>query len=176
MKQFPDAAARLAARTPNGERPVVMHHRWEALLFLHWLVSPAEIQQTLPPGLTVDTFEDQAYVAISPFFMRKVRPVGVPPLPWLSEFQELSVRTYVFDERGVPGIWFYSLDCDQPLAVAGAPRLDRPSLFQRGNERHRRWHHRLLLHPRRNGRTGALSISPDRDAARRRDANARILS
>src|SRR5947209_9596696 len=123
MKQFPDTAARLAARTPNGERPVVMHHRWEALLFLHWLVSPAEIQQTLPPGLTVDTFEDQAYLAISPFFMRKVRPVGVPPLPWLSEFQELNVRTYVFDERGVPGIWFYSLDCNQPLAVAGARML-----------------------------------------------------
>src|SRR4051812_14045967 len=120
MKQFPDAAARLAARTPDGERPVVMHHRWEALLFLHWLVSPAEIQRTLPPGLTVDTFEGQAYVAISPFFMRKVRPVGVPPLPWLSEFQELNVRTYVFDKRGVPGIWFYSLDCNQPLAVAAA--------------------------------------------------------
>jgi uncharacterized protein YqjF (DUF2071 family) len=123
VKQFPDTAARLAARKPNDERPVVMHQRWEALLFLHWFVSPAEIQQTLPPGLTVDTFDGHAYVAISPFFMRKVRPVGVPPLPWLSEFQELNVRTYVFDERGVPGIWFYSLDCNQPLAVAGARAL-----------------------------------------------------
>jgi uncharacterized protein YqjF (DUF2071 family) len=123
VKQLPDIAARLAARKPDGQRPIVMHHRWEALLFLHWKISPAEIQRTLPPGLTVDTFEGDAWVAISPFFMRKVRPVGVPPLPWLSEFQELNVRTYVYDERGVPGIWFYSLDCDQPLAVIGARTL-----------------------------------------------------
>jgi uncharacterized protein YqjF (DUF2071 family) len=120
MKAFPDPAARLAARNPDGERPVIMHHRWEALLFLHWLVSADEIQATLPDGLSVDTYEGEAFLTISPFFMRKVRPVGLPPLPWLSEFQELNVRTYVFDKRGVPGIWFYSLDCDQPLAVTGA--------------------------------------------------------
>src|SRR5207244_239712 len=27
------------------------------------------------------------------------------------------------DEAGVPGVWFYSLDCDQPLAVRGARTL-----------------------------------------------------
>ena len=123
MTQIPDPAARLAARKPDGERPLIMHHRWEALLFLHWKISPAEIQPTLPDGLTVDTFDGDAWLAISPFFMRKVRPIGLPPLPWLSEFQELNVRTYVYDERGVPGIWFYSLDCDQPLAVVGARTL-----------------------------------------------------
>jgi uncharacterized protein len=120
VNRLPDMAARLAPREPDGERPVIMHHRWEALLFLHWPVSAEGIQATLPNGLTVDTFEGGAWLTISPFFMRKVRPVGLPPLPWLSEFQELNVRTYVFDERGVPGIWFYSLDCDQPLAVTGA--------------------------------------------------------
>src|SRR5256714_3829384 len=123
MTQIPAPAARLAARKPDGERPLIMPHRWEALLFLHWKISPAEIQPTLPNALTVDTFDGEAWLAISPFFMRKVRPVGLPPIPWLSEFQELNVRTYVYDERGVPGIWFYSLDCDQPLAVAGARSL-----------------------------------------------------
>jgi uncharacterized protein YqjF (DUF2071 family) len=123
MRKFPDLRARLVARQPDGKRPVVMHHRWEALLFLHWPIAPEEIQKTLPEGLTVDTHDGEAYLGISPFFMRKVRPVGLPPLPWLSEFQELNVRTYVFDEAGVPGVWFYSLDCDQPLAVAGARAL-----------------------------------------------------
>src|SRR5256885_8990853 len=123
MTQIPDPAARLAARKPDGERPLIMHHRWEALLFLHWKISPAEIQPTLPDGLTVDTFDGDAWLAISPFFMRKVRPIGLPPLPWLSEFQELNVRTYVYDKHGVPGIWFYSLDCNQPLAVVGARAL-----------------------------------------------------
>jgi uncharacterized protein len=97
-----------------------MHHRWESLLFAHWSVSPARIQATLPAGLNVDTFEGKAYLAVAPFFMCNVRPVGLPPLPWLSHFLELNVRTYVYDNHGVPGIWFYSLDCNQPLAVLGA--------------------------------------------------------
>jgi uncharacterized protein YqjF (DUF2071 family) len=83
-----------------------MHHRWESLLFLHWQVPPERIQQTLPAGLTVDTVEGDGFVGITPFFMRNVRPIGLPALPWLSEFQELNVRTYVFDRHGVPGIWF----------------------------------------------------------------------
>jgi uncharacterized protein len=102
---------------------MVMHHRWESLLFLHWPVSPERIQQTLPATLAVDTFRDEAFLGITPFFMRSVRPVGLPAIPWLSDFQELNVRTYVYDAAGVPGIWFYSLDCDQPLAVAGARAL-----------------------------------------------------
>src|SRR5437868_2527421 len=122
QQQFapPDLARRLSARVPDGRRPKVMFHRWEALLFLHWHLPPPRIQQTLPDGLTVDTFEGNAYLGITPFFMRKVRPVGVPPLPWFSDFQELNTRTYVFDRNGVPGVWFYSLDCNQPLAVIGA--------------------------------------------------------
>jgi len=100
-----------------------MHHRWESLLILHWQLAPGRIQETLPDGLTVDTFEGEAFLGITPFFMREVRPVGLPAVPWLSEFQELNVRTYVFDRRGVPGIWFYSLNCNQPLAVVGARAL-----------------------------------------------------
>ena len=97
-----------------------MSHRWESLLFLHWAISPGKIQQTLPPGLTVDTFEGNAYLGIIPFFMKHVRFRWLPPLPGLSSFQELNVRTYVYDHRGIPGVWFYSLSCNQPMAVTGA--------------------------------------------------------
>lgn len=100
-----------------------MHHRWERLLFLHWRIPPARIQATLPAGLTVDTFAGEAYLGIVPFFMRRVRLVGTPHLPWFSGFQELNVRTYVFDAHGVPGVWFYSLDCNRLLAVLGARAL-----------------------------------------------------
>ena len=37
-----------------------MHQRWEDLLFLHWRISPQRIQNTLPPGLGVDTFGGEA--------------------------------------------------------------------------------------------------------------------
>jgi uncharacterized protein YqjF (DUF2071 family) len=83
-------------------------------------MSPARIQRTLPAGLTVDTFNGNAWLGIIPFFMRRVRFTGLPPLPGLSSFQELNVRTYVYDQEGIPGVWFYSLSCNQPAAVIAA--------------------------------------------------------
>jgi len=100
-----------------------MYQRWEDLLFLHWSYDPLAIQSTLPRGLTVDTFEGNAYIGIVPFFMRQVRPVFWPRLPGISDFLELNVRTYVYDEQGVPGVWFYSLDANQWLAVRAARRF-----------------------------------------------------
>ncbi|MBP6507098.1 MAG: DUF2071 domain-containing protein [Opitutaceae bacterium] len=97
--------------------------RWDDLLFLHWPVDPRLVQATLPPGLQADTFEGRAFVGIVPFSMQRVRPAWLPPLPWISWFLELNVRTYVRDPAGRPSVWFYSLDCNQPLAVALAKRF-----------------------------------------------------
>jgi uncharacterized protein YqjF (DUF2071 family) len=36
---------------------------------------------------------------------------------------EMNLRTYVYDRAGVPGVWFYSLDANQPAAVAIARRF-----------------------------------------------------
>jgi uncharacterized protein len=102
------------------ERPArspVMYQTWTDLLFAHWEVAPEVLQASLPPGLTVDTWNSRAYLGVIPFFMRRVRPRGTPALPWISYFHELNVRTYVFDASGTPGIWFYSLECNQPIAV-----------------------------------------------------------
>jgi uncharacterized protein YqjF (DUF2071 family) len=100
-----------------------MYQRWDNLLFLHWSYDPSVVQSTLPRGLTVDTFEGKAYIGIVPFFMRDVRPSFCPRLPGISDFLELNVRTYVYDEQGVPGVWFYSLDANQWLAVRAARRF-----------------------------------------------------
>jgi uncharacterized protein YqjF (DUF2071 family) len=96
----------------------VMYQTWRDLLFLHWEWDAAELQATLPPGLFVDKFGEKAYVAVTPFFMEDVRASFLPPIPGTANFLELNVRTYVYDERGIPGVWFYSLDCNQALAAA----------------------------------------------------------
>jgi uncharacterized protein YqjF (DUF2071 family) len=44
---------------------------------------------------------------------------GLPDIPWLSAFPELNVRTYV-ERDGKPGIWFFSLDATNPLAIWAA--------------------------------------------------------
>src|SRR5271165_4837799 len=99
---------------PLGQSPV-MFQRWFHLLLLHWPVEPESVP--LPPGLQVDTFAGKGWIGIVPFFMRGVRPAGLPSIGGLSNFLELNLRTYVLDRDGRPGIWFYSLDANQPLAV-----------------------------------------------------------
>jgi uncharacterized protein YqjF (DUF2071 family) len=48
-----------------------------------------------------------------------IRPALLPPLPVVSQSHELNVRTYVHLD-GVSGVWFFSLDASNLLAVLGA--------------------------------------------------------
>jgi uncharacterized protein YqjF (DUF2071 family) len=94
-----------------------MTQSWHDLLFAHWRVDAARLRPLIPGALDVDTFHGQAWVAVAPFRMSGVRPRGAPALPWLSSFPELNVRTYVVAD-GKPGVWFFSLDAGNPIAVA----------------------------------------------------------
>lgn len=97
-----------------------MRQDWHHLLFLHWEIPPMELQARLPPGLTLDTFEGIAYVGLVPFTMTGVRPILAPPLPWVSSFHEVNVRTYVHDRERNPGVWFFSLDASSTIGVTAA--------------------------------------------------------
>ena len=119
---FPTESQRLGARVRPTGSPVMVQS-WRDLLFLHWEYSVAAIQATLPDGLFVDTFAGKAYLGIVPFFMRNIRPRFLPAVPGISNFMELNLRTYVYDRSGVPGVWFYSLDANQWLAVKIARQL-----------------------------------------------------
>jgi hypothetical protein len=121
VPQPPIDYARVADRTaPAG--PCLGFQRWHRLLFAHWTVPVAAIQTRLPRGLFVDTHAGEAYLGLVPFFMQRIRPRGLPPVPGLSWFLEFNLRTYVFDAQGRPGVWFFSLDCNHPLAVSVARR------------------------------------------------------
>lgn len=105
---------------PTG--PWALTQTWTNLLFAHWPLAPEVVAATLPPGLPVDTYEHQAWLSIVPFVMRGVRPHAVTAVPWLSDFEELNLRTYVTLD-GRPGVFFYSLDANNPVAVRLARRF-----------------------------------------------------
>jgi uncharacterized protein YqjF (DUF2071 family) len=67
-------------------------------------------------------------VGAVPFLMERVTPRLVPPLPGLHAFPELNLRTYV-TLGGQPGVWFFSLDAGQKLAVRVARRLFHLAYF-----------------------------------------------
>jgi uncharacterized protein YqjF (DUF2071 family) len=96
-----------------------MAMQWHDLLFMHWPVPPAVLRPFIPAPLALETCEGAAWLSLTSFRMAGTRPRLLPPLPWLSAFPELNVRTYVTAE-GKPGVWFFSLAAGNPLAVRGA--------------------------------------------------------
>jgi len=104
---------------PLPEGPWVLTQRWHNLLFAHWPVAPAALRSLVPQPLVLDTYNAQAWVAVTPFQIAGNRARLLPPLPPTSSFPELNVRTYVtFD--GKPGVYFFSLDAGSFLAALGA--------------------------------------------------------
>jgi uncharacterized protein YqjF (DUF2071 family) len=102
-----------------GGRAWVMAQTWQRLLFAHWVVQVDVLRPLIPPTLAIDTYEGQAWVGVVPFRLTGLRLRGLPPLPLTNTFPELNVRTYVVKD-GIPGVWFFSLDAANPLAVIGA--------------------------------------------------------
>lgn len=101
---------------PLPKYPWVMRMTWSELLFAHWPVEPSCIAALLPPNLELDTRDGKAWIGIVPFLMSNIAPRWCPPLPRISRFLELNVRTYVKID-GKPGVWFFSLDAENPVAV-----------------------------------------------------------
>jgi uncharacterized protein YqjF (DUF2071 family) len=113
---------------PLPDGPWRMGQTWDELLFAHWSVDAHELGPHLPPGLDLDRFDGSAYVGITPFRLTGLRLRGTVPLPGVSSFLELNVRTYV-TAGGKPGIWFLSLDASSRLAVEAARRTYRLPYF-----------------------------------------------
>lgn len=105
---------------PSG--PWVMTQTWNDLLFAHWPIDAARLRALVPASFEIDLFDGQAWLGIVPFHMTNVTPRFVPALPWVSAFPELNVRTYV-RVGDKPGVYFFSLDAGNPVAVGAARTL-----------------------------------------------------
>ena len=104
------------------EGPWVMTQTWNDLLFAHWPVDAAAVRERVPASFELDLFDGRAWLGVVPFHMTNVAPRFVPALPWVSAFPELNVRTYV-RVGDKPGVFFFSLDAGNPVAVGAAKTL-----------------------------------------------------
>jgi uncharacterized protein YqjF (DUF2071 family) len=106
----------------------IMGQSWEDLLFAHWRVDAAALRRLVPTGLELDEHDGSAWLGVTPFVLSHLRLRGTLPLPLVSSFPEINVRTYV-TAGGKPGIWFFSLDTSSRGAVEAARRLYRLPYF-----------------------------------------------
>lgn len=104
---------------PVPSKPWIMVQKWHDLLFAHWALPAEQVRPMVPRELELDLWQEQAYIAVTPFWMSGVRPRGAPAPPLLNRFPELNVRTYV-KYQGIPGVYFFSLDAGSRFAVWGA--------------------------------------------------------
>jgi uncharacterized protein YqjF (DUF2071 family) len=106
----------------------IMGQSWQDLLFAHWRVDPAAVRKLVPEELSVDEHDGSAWLGVTPFEITGFRLRGMFPLPLVSSFPEINVRTYVTAEDK-PGIWFFSLDTSSQLAVEAARRAYKLPYF-----------------------------------------------
>jgi uncharacterized protein len=100
--------------TPPGRW--VMGQRWEELLFCSWPVPVDAVRPLVPSGLEIDTAEGSAWVSVVPMWMEDAHFRRLPPLPFISTFPEVNLRTYV-RAGGYAGVWFLSLDTESRINV-----------------------------------------------------------
>ena len=94
----------------------------EDVLLAHWRVPPETVRPHVPGELEVELHDGSAWVGIVGFRAGAVRVRGLLPVPRLSSYLELNVRTYVRGPDGRPGVWFFSLEAANSLAVMVARR------------------------------------------------------
>lgn len=98
-----------------------MFQRWHDLLFAHWPVPTSALRGLIPEALEIERFDGSAWIGVVPFRMSGIRLRGTPAIPGLRAFPELNLRTYVTDGTR-SGVWFFSLDAKNAVAVAVARR------------------------------------------------------
>lgn len=107
---------------PIPTSPWTWRQSWCDLLFAHWAVPASALRPFVPDRLEIQEFDGTAWIGVVPFRMEGVMRRPLPDLPGISAFPELNVRTYV-ERKGKAGVWFFSLDATNPLAVWAARRF-----------------------------------------------------
>lgn len=106
---------------PTPKHPWAMRQVWDELLFAHWPTPAGALKELLPPGIELDLWEGEAWIGIVPFRMPYLSIRKLPDVPPFTHLLETNVRTYV-RVGDKPGVYFFSLDADNPITVEVARR------------------------------------------------------
>lgn len=104
----------------------IYYQEWNRALFLHWAVPYELLRKCVPSSLNIDTFEGNCYVSLVAFTMEKIRPKYLPPVSYISDFDEINVRTYI-DNDGKKGVYFLNIEAGKTIsafiakAISGLP-------------------------------------------------------
>ena len=107
------------------------------MFLAHWAVPTPAVRALVPDELEIEEHDGSAWLSIVFFRVRALRARGALPVPGISNFLQLNVRTYVCGPDGLPGVWFFSIDASSRLAALGVRRIYHVPAF----------HARMTLEP-----------------------------
>lgn len=96
--------------------PWMIKQSWTDILFAHYPIKLEVLHKLVPEVLPLDSFNGMGWISVVPFYMSCIRLRGMPVVPGTAHFPGLNIRTYV-TLNGKPGVYFFSLDAANPLAV-----------------------------------------------------------
>ncbi len=98
------------------------YQEWNNALFLHWKVQFETLRKLVPKKLNLDTFDGEAYISLVAFTMQKIRPRNLPAIKFISEFDEINIRTYI-DNDNKKGVYFLNIEAGKLLSAFIAKTL-----------------------------------------------------
>jgi uncharacterized protein len=101
---------------PYPEAPWAFYQEWHQAIFLHWEVPVDILRKLIPKGLALDTYDGVGYISLVAFTAENSRPRILPPIPHISHFLEINIRTYVLKD-GRPGIYFLNMEAGKTLSA-----------------------------------------------------------
>lgn len=109
------------------KRSVFLKAKWEHLVMMNYKIDPEILMPHLPPGTTLDLFNDSAIVSLVGFMFNDTSVLGLR-WPWHTSFEEVNLRFYVkhFDgTRWKRGVVFISEIVPRPVIAFMANKLYR---------------------------------------------------
>lgn len=92
------------------------YQEWNKVLFLHWKIPYDSLRKFVPSKLEIDSFNGDCYVSLVAFTMQKIRPRYLPSFSFISDFDEINLRTYVCNNKKA-GVYFLNIQASKSLSV-----------------------------------------------------------
>lgn len=98
------------------------YQEWNNAIFFHWTIPFETLRKCVPENLNIDTFDGNCYVSLVAFTMQKIRPRYLPSISFISDFDEINLRTYI-DNDNKKGVYFLNIEAKKLLSIFVAKLL-----------------------------------------------------
>jgi uncharacterized protein YqjF (DUF2071 family) len=100
-----------------------MHQKWGKLLFMHWRIDADLLRPLIPAALRSTRLMVRRGLQCSHSQCGTSAPFHHSFRAFRSERDARTKRRTYVHLNGTPGVWFFSLDCNNAAAVLGAALL-----------------------------------------------------